>query len=69
MVAFWQEGHRAKLSHSNGYSKLKNRALFWTYIVIVTVKKRIIIRTPWQERKDTEEVEWLKMTSQEIEFL
>ena len=62
-------GHRAKLSHSNGYSKLTNRARFWTYIVIVTVKKRIILRTPWQERKGTEEVEWLKMTSQEIEFL
>ena len=44
---------RAKLSHSNGYIKLKNRARFGAYIVVFTVKKRTILRSPWQERKGT----------------
>ncbi len=43
---------RAKLNHLNGYIKLKNRAWFWAYIVVFAVKKRIIHRNPWPERKD-----------------
>ena len=44
---------RAKLSHSNGYIKLKNRARFGAYIVVFAVKKSIILRAPWPERKGT----------------